>query len=342
MDNLQILMWMVWGFLLLAIPGLLFAVGNLLDWLLRLVVRRRVPVFKWVAAGLSVVTVVAMIVGATVGRTRPRVEQIEIVSAKIPAAFDGYKIAQISDLHVGTMMSPQKQIARMAAKIAEQQPDMVVNTGDVVNMTADEITPEIAAELARITAPDGVFSTWGNHDLGFYIREADSLALRENFERLGAKVAATGWRTLPDESLYIHRGGDSILLSGVNYPTWGAHNGSNSTLAGADLQKTFAGITGDPFSIVLAHTPVQWSEVTATGHGDLTLSGHVHSMQMKLQLFGLRFSPAQWMYTHWSGLYADPDTKKLLYVNDGTGCVGYPMRIGAKPEITIFTLKRCE
>lgn len=344
-------MWMVWGFLLMAVPGLLLFVGNFLDWLLWLVTRSRTPVFKVAAIVASVVVIVTMILGATLGRTKLRVTQVDVVSDRVPAAFDGYRIAQISDLHVGTMARPERQIAGMAAKIASLRPDLVVCTGDLVNRANTEITPSIIEALAGIEAPDGVFSAWGNHDLGFYITGADSVDLRENFVELGRKVAATGWRVLPDESVWIRRetgetsgAADSILLSGVNYPRWGHHNGSNSVLAGADLVKTFAGVAGDPYSIVLAHTPDQWEEVTATGHGDLTLSGHVHAMQMKLSLFGLVFSPAQWVYDHWSGAYTRTDetsgVEKMLYVNDGTGCVGYPMRIGARPQITLFTLKR--
>ncbi len=220
---------------------------------------------------------------------------------------------------------------------------MVVNTGDLVNVSHLDLTPGISRVLSRITAPDGVWSVWGNHDLGFYMDDDATLTLADNLSLLGDKVSAMGWTTLDDRSVTIQRGGDSILLSGVNFPVDGMHNGKNSSLAGTDIGATFAGVKGDPFSIVLAHTPQMWHDITDTGFGDLTLSGHTHAMQMKMRLFEREWSPAQYLYEEWSGSYLDLGTNNgMLYVNDGIGCVGYPMRIGARPEVTIFILKRCE
>jgi predicted MPP superfamily phosphohydrolase len=359
--GLAVAMWLVWGFLLTSLPKVLFASGALLDYLTGLAVRRRVRVFRATATVFSVAMVVVMTCGATVGRNKFRVVEVEVCSDKIPEAFDGYRIVQISDIHIGTMVNPEKHISRLAERIATLRPDMVVNTGDLVNMTHAELTPEVTAALSRITASDGTFSIWGNHDLGFYIRDTTEMSVEENFARLGEKMRQTGWRVLSNESVWIRRVDhsydhladgsldrmvDSLLLSGIDYPNSGHRlNAHNHTLGGADIPATFRDLPGDLDSIVLAHTPNLWGEITAAGRGDLTLAGHVHAMQMKLRLGSCIFSPARWMYDEWSGLYGAEGgngEKKILYVNDGIGCVGYPMRIGARPEITVFTLKRHE
>ena len=346
-----VVMWLVWIFFLTFIPKLLYTLGGVIDFSVRLAARRSVVVFRWISVMLAVVVVVVMICGATAGRTRLRVEEVEICSARVPAAFDGYRIVQFSDVHIGTMMRPQRQIARLVEKLNAQGGDMVVNTGDLVNLTHDELTPGVMEIFARLDAPDGVWSVWGNHDLGFYIKEGSELTPRENFELLSNKVREMGWRTLSDRSAWIRRGGDSLLLTGVDYPTTRL-NGHNNELGGADLDTAFgsagtgsAGGTGDnPFNVVLAHTPTMWDEITARGRGDVTLSGHVHSMQTKLTLWGKTWSPAQYMYDQWSGKYVSKGDEKnnVLYINDGIGCVGYPMRIGARGEITVITFKRCE
>ncbi len=336
-------MWMVWIFFLTALPKLLFALGGFLDGVISLIFRRRVPVFRSVAVCLSIAAVVTMIYGATAGRTKIKINEVEICSDRVPEAFDVYRIVQFSDLHVGTMPRAVKRIGRIAEKIGGLKPDMVVNTGDLVNISYADLTPEIVSALSDIKAPDGVWSVWGNHDLGFYIRDTVSLTPHENIARLSEKVRAIGWRTLTDQSVYVHRGGDSILLSGLNYPADSMLNGNNEALCGVDLCKTFAGRSPDAFSVVLSHAPQMWREITAAGFGDLTLSGHVHAMQIKLGFQGREWSPAKYLYSEWSGYYIENKTKKSsIYVNDGMGCVGYPMRIGTPPELTLFKLTRCE
>jgi predicted MPP superfamily phosphohydrolase len=336
-------MWLVWLFALVSLPKLFYAAGGILDLLTKLLIRRRVTIFRWFAAAVSSVLVVVMICGATIGRTKLKVNEVEICSDRVPEAFEGYRIVQISDIHTGTMAAPEKQISRLVEKIAELDPDMVVETGDLVNITNYELTPEIMNILSRITAADGVFSVWGNHDLGFYIKEGSDLSIKDNFKSLDGKVHDMGWRMLSNESVWIDRGGDSILLSGLNYPTGTRLNSHNNTLGGVDMDATFSGIEGEPFSVILAHTPQLWDEILATGFGDLTLSGHTHAMQLKLKLFGREWSPAEYLYREWSGKYLENGIKnRVIYINDGIGCVGYPMRIGARPEVTLFILKRCE
>jgi predicted MPP superfamily phosphohydrolase len=343
-EGVVTVMWLVWVFFLALVPKLLYLLGGIADALARLASRRRVTIFRWMGLVLAAAIMAVMVYGATIGRTALRVEEVEVCSPRIPEVFDGYRIAQFSDVHVGTMLNPERQVARLVETIAAERPDMIVSTGDLVNLTNDELTPEVMEVLSRLDAPDGVWSVWGNHDLGFYIKAGAALTPRENFAALSEKVSSMGWRVLSDSSAWIRRGGDSLLLTGIDYPTTKL-NGHNNELGGADLDTAFAPAEGaDPFNVVLAHAPMLWDEITARGRGDLTLSGHVHAMQTKLRLFGRVWSPAKYMYKEWSGRYVSEagEKKHELYINDGTGCVGYPMRIGTRGEVTIITLKRCE
>jgi predicted MPP superfamily phosphohydrolase len=242
------------------------------------------------------------------------------------------------------MARPGRQIARLVEAIAAQNGDMVAFTGDLVNLVNTELTPEVTSTLGRLTAPDGVWMVWGNHDLGFYLRDKSGLTPEANFDALAAKVEAMGWRALSDSSTWLRRGADSILLTGLDYPRDSHLNAHNQSLAGVDISAAFDGVTGDPFNVVMAHTPRLWNRILEHGRGDLTLSGHVHSMQTKLRLGRKTWSPAQYMYEQWSGKNVQTMCGKnsVLYINDGIGCVGYPMRIGARGEITVITLKRCE
>jgi predicted MPP superfamily phosphohydrolase len=338
-----VVMWAVWLFLLALVPKLLYSVGGVLDMIMRWVLRRRVILFRAVGLVAAAVTMGVMIWGATVGRTQLRVEEVEMCSPRVPEAFDGYRIVQFSDVHIGTMTRPERQLERLVRTIDGLGGDMVVNTGDLVNLVHSELTPELAAILSRIEAPDGVWSVWGNHDLGFYLKRGAELTPEQNLAALAGKVRGMGWQTLSDSSVWIHRGGDSLLLTGIKYPL-APHNGHNSDLGGVDLDAAFEGTTGSPFNVVLSHTPILWDEITDRDRGDVTLSGHVHAMQTKLRLGAKEWSPAQFMYKEWSGSYfVEKYSKKmLLYINDGIGCVGYPMRIGANGEVTVITLKRCE
>jgi predicted MPP superfamily phosphohydrolase len=337
-------MWLVWLFLIAFVPKALYTVGGVLDFLAGRLARRRISPFRWLGIVLAVVVMGVMISGVTVGRTQLRVEQVEVCSERVPEAFDGYRIVQFSDLHVATMLHPERQLARLVETVNAQRGDMIAGTGDLVSITHEELTPAAARILARLEAPDGVWSAWGNHDLGFYIRDGSELTPEANLAALSEKVRAMGWRTLSDSSVVIRHGRDSLLLTGLAYPHDRMLNSHNESLAGVDPGAAYRGVEGDPFNVVLAHTPRLWGEITSAGRGDLTLSGHVHAMQTKLRSGSWLWSPAQRMYDQWSGKYTSGRGQKnsVLYVNDGIGCVGYPMRIGARGEITVITLKRCE
>jgi predicted MPP superfamily phosphohydrolase len=335
------IMWLLWVFLLTALPKLLFTLGSLFDWLIALIVRKRYHLFRWVGGAIALVVVVGMICGATVGREKFVVDSVEVCSLRLPEAFEGYRIVQFSDVHLGTLNRPEQRLAQMVETINSLDADLVVNSGDIVNISYRDFTPEAAAVLSQIKARDEVVSVYGNHDLGFYIKDSLALPPAENVARLGEIFAGMGWHTLRDQTMYVHRGADSIAVSGINFPHDGHLNGHNSDLAGIDLVKTFEGVPPDIYSVMVSHAPQMWEQIIGEGRGDLTLSGHVHAMQVKINLLGWEWSPAQLLYKEWSGLYRNSDNKSL-YINDGIGYVGYPMRVGAPSQITLITLRRCE
>lgn len=319
-------MWMVWAWMAATLPRLVYYTFNF---------------FGWRRTGMLLATALAalLVIGATAGRTRLRVSHTEVCSAKLPEAFDGARIVQISDLHLGTIVRPERELTRLANRINALQPDWVVFTGDLVNIRAEELDDRAARLLGRIKAP--VYSVTGNHDVGAYIKDSLHHPMAENLREVIARQRAMGWNLLDDETRYLHRGRDSISLTGLSFDPALRLLRHKRDLPATGLERAFAGVPTGLYNLTLVHVPQLRSKITAAGYGDLVLSGHVHAMQCKVRPWGRGWSPAALLYREWSGRYEDSDGK-VLYINDGIGCVGYPMRLGARPEITLITLKRCE
>ena len=289
-----------------------------------------------IAAGICVAAL--LIWGTTRGRTQIRVSRTEVCSERIPAGFDGFRIVQFSDVHLGTLVCPEAELSRIADSINSLHPDLVVFCGDLVNIRYTELDSTAMRLLGGIRSRYGTFSITGNHDTGNYVRDTLSLPPATNIAALVERQRAMGWRVLDNETVYLRRGDDSISLSGISYDRSLARQRHDRTLPGYDFGTTYRDVPQELYNITAAHIPQLWEQILDAGYGDLTLSGHVHSMQCKIRLFGRAFSPAQLMYRHWSGPYEKQG--RTLYVNDGIGYVGFPMRIGANPEITLFELRR--
>ena len=289
-----------------------------------------------IAAGICVAAL--LIWGSTRGRTQIRVSRTEVCSERIPAGFDGFRIVQFSDVHLGTLVCPEAELSRIADSINSLHPDLVVFCGDLVNIRYTELDSTAMRLLGGIRSRYGTFSITGNHDTGNYVRDTLSLPPATNIAALVERQRAMGWRVLDNETVYLRRGDDSISLSGISYDRSLARQRHDRTLPGYDFGTTYRDVPQELYNITAAHIPQLWEQILDAGYGDLTLSGHVHSMQGKIRLFGRAFSPAQLMYRHWSGPYEKQG--RTLYVNDGIGYVGFPMRIGANPEITLFELRR--
>lgn len=268
-----------------------------------------------------------MLFGFTLGYRQIQVKEFTYESPRLPKAFDGYRIVQISDLHLGTLRGREGVVRNIVHEINACEPDLVVFTGDLVNYHADEVEA-FRDILSGIRATDGVVSVMGNHDYAQYFRwptSADSLA---DIRRLQEEQRNLGWHLLLNENHIVRRDKDSIAIIGVE------NDGRPPFPARADLKRAQQGVDSTMFKVLLSHDPTHWRRaVLPQTNIDLTLSGHTHGMQF--QMGG--FSPAAWIYDEWGGPYYDG--QRALYVNLGTGEVLIPFRLGAWAELTLITLR---
>jgi predicted MPP superfamily phosphohydrolase len=252
----------------------------------------------------------------------------------LPAGFKGLKIIQISDIHSGSFTDPEA-VLHGVQKILAEKPDLILFTGDLVNNEAAEMKEYIPI-FSLLKAPMGVYSTLGNHDYGDYINwPKDGLTKVQNLEELKKTHATLGWRLLMNEHVALERGGDKIALIGVE--NWGA-KARFPKLGRLDL--AHQGTEEYPFKILMSHDPSHWEAQVLPKYADidLTLSGHTHGMQFGVEIPGFKWSPVQYMYKQWAGLYENNSNKQKLYVNRGFGFIGYPGRVGILPEITVIEL----
>ncbi|WP_241502263.1 metallophosphoesterase [Hymenobacter glacialis] len=284
------------------------------------------------ALGIGAIPFVALLWGMVRGATDYQVRRVTLRFPNLPPAFDGFKVVQISDLHTGSFSSTEP-LERAVALINKQAADLVLMTGDLVNNRATEVEPHMPA-LAGIKSELPIFSSLGNHDYGDYVQWESPAEKRANLERLMQNHAKMGWTLINDTSHTITRGEDKIAVLGVQ--NWSGH--SNFPKYG-NLPQAHAASGDAPFKILLSHDPSHWeAQVLNYPDIDLTLSGHTHGMQFGVNLSFLKWSPVQYVYKQWAGLYEQGRQK--LYVNTGLGYLGYPGRVGFLPEITVFELRR--
>ena len=263
-----------------------------------------------------------------------RVRKIKLNLASLPAAFRGMKIVQISDIHTGSFDN-HAAVAHGIDRILDQKPDLILFTGDLVNNHADEVDPKYQEIYARLKAPMGVFSTLGNHDYGDYVHWETRQAKIDNLNKLKGIHASMGWRLMMNEHVVLERGGEKIALIGIenwsakaNFPKYG------------DMRKAYEGLPEKNIAvkILMSHDPSHWRAEVLQEYKDVTLmlAGHTHGMQFGIDSKVFKWSPVQYMYNEWAGLYTEGD--QHLYVNRGFGFLGYPGRLGVMPEITVFEL----
>lgn len=278
----------------------------------------------------AAVPFVSVLYGMTRGRRTFNVAHVLVGSPKLPAEFEGLRIVQISDMHLGSFGGDLSIVRHGVELINAQDPDVIVFTGDMVNDYADEAEPFIEV-LQGLRAEMGKFSILGNHDYSDYPRWDHITAKARNLERLKAIQRQMGFRLLLDEHVILERGGARIGLLGVQ--NWGVRFQQYG-----DLARTVRGTEQLPFRILLSHDPTHWdAQVRDTGI-DLMLAGHTHGAQFGVKVGGTTFSPAQWVYKQWAGLYREGH--QFLYVNRGFGFIGFPGRVGMPPEITVLELRR--
>lgn len=282
---------------------------------------------------LSAITAGTIIYGIFIGKYNYQVRHQTIEYANLPSAFDGLKILQISDLHVGSWDN-KKAIEEGIETINKQDYDLLVFTGDFVNTLATEADPWIDV-INKIKTPKyGKFAILGNHDYGEYVDWETDKAKEQNFQDIKNNIRKSGFQLLLNEHIPLINANDSIYLLGVE--NWG----KNFKKAG-DLKTTTGDIPKESFKIVLTHDPSHW-DAEIVGHiqdYQLTLSGHTHGMQFGIRIpYLFEWSPAAWVYPEWGGLYQKKN--QYIYVNRGFGFHAYSGRIGIMPEITILQLKK--
>ncbi|WP_294618564.1 metallophosphoesterase [uncultured Bacteroides sp.] len=263
--------------------------------------------------------------GAVAGITHFEVKNVEYRSENIPKGFDGYRILQLSDIHIGSWQGKPEAVRQLVNLVNEQEADLIIFTGDLVNQQSHELDG-FKETLSRLHAPAGVYSVLGNHDYGTYYRWRSKKEEVANLQYLIEQQKNMGWKTLNNEHAILYHKGDSIALIGVE------NDGEPPFSQFADLPKAIQG-TESMFRVLLSHNPTHWRrEVLPESEIELTLSGHTHAMQM--ELFGR--SLASLIYPEWTGMYYEGN--RALYVNVGIGYVGLPFRFGAWPEITVIKL----
>ncbi|RNC91888.1 MAG: metallophosphoesterase [Allomuricauda sp.] len=286
-----------------------------------------------IGLGLAALPFGALLYGMYRGKYNYRVLKYELEFDDLPDAFDGYQITQISDIHSGSFDDRDK-VAYGVDLINEQQSDVILFTGDIVNDRTEELRPW-ADLFSKLEARDGVFSVLGNHDYGDYASWESTAAKAKNLEDLKQLQKDMGFDLLLDEHRYLEKNGQRIALLGVE--NWGRGRFKKA----GDLEKAKAGIQKDDFKILMSHDPSHWEDVVINDdfHFHLTLSGHTHGMQFGVEIPGLiKWSPVKWRYKYWAGVYKE--LGQFINVNRGFGFIGYPGRVGILPEITVITLKR--
>lgn len=260
-----------------------------------------------------------------------QLNRVRLSFKNLPQGFRGLKIVQVSDIHSGSFMDKQA-VMKGVDNIMKEKADLILFTGDLVNDRASEMESYMDV-FGKLRAPLGVYSILGNHDYGDYVRWESAKHKADNLERLKQVHAELGWRLLLNEHVTLEHNGDRIGLLGVE--NWSAKGNFGKY---GDLGAASSGTENLPFKILMSHDPSHWEGEVLEKHTDidLVLAGHTHGMQFGVEVPGFRWSPVQYMYKQWAGLYTSGEQK--LYVNRGFGFIGYPGRVGILPEITVLTL----
>jgi predicted MPP superfamily phosphohydrolase len=285
-------------------------------------------------AGLLIAAIpfFSIIWGIWKGRYNFKVTKLTLTFSDLPAAFDGTKILQISDFHIGSFSGNPEMVEKAIDLINRQKADYILFTGDLVNNIAREVE-EFIPLLQKLQATIGKYSILGNHDYGEYYQWTSKAQLQKNMQDLFDHHKEIDFRLLRNEAVRLQKEGQEIALIGVEnwgnppFPQYG------------DLTKAMETVKDVDFKILMSHDPSHWdARVLNKTDINLTLSGHTHGMQFAIRIPGWRWSPVKMKYPRWGGLYTEG--KQHLYVNIGIGYIAFPGRVGTPPEITVIELKK--
>ncbi len=280
---------------------------------------------------------IALLQGMIFGEFNFKVRKVNLEFEQLPPAFNGLKIVQLSDIHLGTWYG-KEPLERAVRIINDLKPDIICFTGDLVNYTTSEalIYEDI---FKKLNAPLGKFAILGNHDYGEYVVWKNETLKSKNMTDLYNFEKRIGWNLLLNSNIKIEKDSSFIYIAGVE--NWGKNHRFPKK---GDVKKAMSGIDSNAFTILLSHDPSHWDEIISKQYQNipLTLSGHTHGMQLGIVTNSFEWSPAQYLYKHWAGLIKNEKSAspQYLYINRGLGVIGYPGRIGILPEITLIELKR--
>lgn len=348
-DNPHLLTWIIGAIAVVFMPKLIMAVFHFMDdiryglvWVVKQFSTERAGSGGEAISRATFITKTGQVLGGlaffgflygvTRGKYNYRVIKQTLVSEDLPAAFDGMRVIQFSDAHVGSFYNDFEPVKEGIRIMNELEADYIFFTGDLVNNVADEAEPWIPI-FKELKAKYGKFSIFGNHDYADYgeMPEADRIKSRARLQEIQKEM---GFELMMNRGVELERNGEKIGLLGVE--NWG-----KGFRQSGDLKKAKEGVNDTSFNILLSHDPTHWEEkVLAKENINLTLSGHTHGMQMGLEIpaLNIKFSPARLRYKRWGGLYQEG--KQWLHVNRGFGFLGFPGRVGMAPEITLIELKK--
>ena len=285
---------------------------------------------SWIGLGVGGGILASLINGFS-NKYDYHIRNLSLKFNSLPQAFKNLRIVQVSDIHCGSFNN-RHAVLKGVEKIMKLKPDIILFTGDLVNNRADEMIDYMDV-FNRLKAPMGVYSTLGNHDYGDYDQWESPAKKQENLERLKQIHGELGWKLLMNEHVIFERDEEKIAVIGIEnwsakarFPKYGK------------MPQAYRGVENIPFKILMSHDPSHWDAEVRTSYQDidLMLSGHTHGMQFGIELPWFKWSPVQYVYKQWAGLYEEKDQK--LYVNRGFGFIGYPGRVGILPEITLIEL----
>lgn len=348
--DFKVMQWALWGFILAILPANIYALFYIINKIIKLITKKNCITLHYIGAILAAIVAIGLIVGMAT-RHCIQVREVTIYSKNLPKEFNGIRIAHITDLHFGNLSPRDSYLEKVVTKLSEIDPDMLVCTGDMMNLTADEVNG-LDGLFTSINAPLGRYAVMGNHDYGDYskwesaeAKQANLMAAYEAYRRVGFVLLNDSAVQITNHKLQIT---DNTPLSTLNsklstisvigVENWGKppfpHYG--------DLAEATENFTPTQFNILLSHDPNHWKEEVVSEqykYIDLTLSGHTHSAQMGINLGKLKWSPSQWIFDHWDGLYQEGT--QYLFVSRGLGYVGIPFRLGMPAEISVITM-RCD
>lgn len=324
-------MWINFAYMVFYIPKLIYIFFHFLNYLLNLVLKEKIYLVRYAGVLVAMFSIVLMMHGAFITPKNPEVRSVEIAVNNLPESFKGFKIVQLSDIHLGSWGTNHSYFEPIVKLVNEQDADIVVFTGDMVNNYQQEMKGW-APLFQQLNSRVGKYAILGNHDYGDYSAWDTPEHKKANLDSVKFHLKEFGFQLLLNQHVNLLRDADTLELLGVEnwgkppFPKYG------------NLTKTLSSTRPGMPKILLSHDPSHWKgEIVKHPDIALTLSGHTHAAQLAFNWYGKKVSPSSWIYKEWDGLYQE--NNQYLYINRGLGFIGIPVRIGmARPEITVLTL----